>query len=171
MGSLQLDHRNFVCGDLRPHLPIFKTGNGLDHKLLGGWSLDGVFTYTMLDRIVSDRYDHCRIPAAQPGIVHNNGPIQYTNQYSQGGAAADPNFFFKPNERFRTAEFTPPPAGTINSQRVRDAFYGPAYWDLNSALFKEFQMNRCPTSIGSNTTPSTIPTGAVPIPLRPRRFR
>jgi hypothetical protein len=27
-------------------LPIFKTGSSMAHKILGGWSLDGVGTYT-----------------------------------------------------------------------------------------------------------------------------
>jgi hypothetical protein len=69
-----------------------------------------------------------------------NGPLRVTDQYSQGGAAADPNFYFQPTTSGGTAEFTPPPAGTINPQRVRDMFYGPGTWNINPALFKEFRV-------------------------------
>ena len=96
--------------------------------------------------------------------------------YSQGGTAADPNFFFKPTNASGTAEFTAPPAGTINSQRVRDAFYGPPYWDLNSALFKDFRINERmkftfrweqyntlnhPNWSGPNTTPTSAAFGKI----------
>ena len=50
-------------------LPIFKTGNSMAHKILGGWSLDGVYTYTRGSDF--------------------SGPIQYTDQYSQSDPAAD----------------------------------------------------------------------------------
>jgi hypothetical protein len=86
-------------------LPIFKTGNSTAHNILGGWSLDGVFTYRSgTDFSISTR----------------------TDQYSQGGAAADPDFYFQPTTSSGTAEFTPPPAGTINAQRVRNGSTGPA---------------------------------------------
>ena len=55
-----------------------------------------------------------------------NGPVRYTDPGSQGGTAADPNFFFHPTAASGGPEFSPPAAGTIDSQR--DADYGPPAW-------------------------------------------
>jgi|SRR5580658_4485535 hypothetical protein len=104
------------------------------HKIRGGWSLDGVYTYTSGSNFsIDDGTDYAG--------VGPSGGAQYwvVNQYSQGGTAADPNFYFQPKTSGGTAEFTPPTAGSINSQRVRDMFYAPGSWDINSALFKEFR--------------------------------
>jgi hypothetical protein len=79
-----------------------------------------------------------------------NGPLRVTDQYSQGGAAADPNFYFQPTTSSGTPEFTPPPAGTINPQRVRDMFYGPGAWYANH-----------PNWSGPNTTPTSAAFGKI----------
>ncbi|HTX36434.1 MAG TPA: carboxypeptidase regulatory-like domain-containing protein [Bryobacteraceae bacterium] len=177
-GPSTFDHRNVFVGTAVYALPIFKTGNGMAHKLLGGWSLDGVYTYTSgSDFSIGTGTDYAGVGVGG-GTQYwvQNGPIQYTDQYSQGGTAADPNFFFKPTNASGTAEFTPPPAGTINSQRVRDAYYGPAYWDINSALFKDFRVNERmkftlrweqyntlnhPNWSGPNTTPTSAAFGKI----------
>ena len=110
-GPSSFDHRNLFVGTAVYALPIFKTGNGLAHKLLGGWSIDGVYTYTSgSDFSISTGTDYAGVGVgggAQYWV--QNGPIQYTDQYSQGGTAADPNFFFKPTNASGTAEFTPRP--------------------------------------------------------------
>jgi hypothetical protein len=142
-GPSTFDHRNLFVGTAVYALPIFQTGDSLAHKLLGGWSIDGVYTYTSgSDFSIDTGTDYAGVGVGG-GVQYwvQNGPIQYANQYSQGGTAADPNFFFKQTNASGTAEFTAPPAGTINSQRVRNAYYGPPYWDINSALFKDFRVN------------------------------
>ena len=177
-GPSTFDHRNLLVGTAVYALPIFNTGNSLAHKLLGGWSVDGVYTYTSgSDFSISVSTDYAGVGVgggAQYWV--QNGPIQYTDQYSQGGTAADPNFFFQPKNASGTAEFTAPPNGTINSQRVRNAFYGPPYWDLNSALFKDFRINERmkftlrweqydtlnhPNWSGPNTTPTSAAFGKI----------
>jgi hypothetical protein len=138
-------------------LPIFKTGNSMAHKILGGWSLDGVYTYTSgSDFSIGTGTDYAGVgPGGGTQYWVVNGPLRVTDQYSQGGTAADPNFYFQPTTSSGTAEFTPPPAGTINPQRVRDMFYGPGAYYINSAPFKDFRINERMKF-------------TVPIPRRPR---
>ena len=60
-------------------LPIFKTGNSMAHKILGGWSLDGVYTYTSGSDFsigTGADYDGGR-PWAQYWVA--NGPLRVTN--------------------------------------------------------------------------------------------
>lgn len=147
-------------------------------QILGGWSLDGVYTYTSGSDFSIGTGTDCAGVGPGGGTQYwvVNGPLRVTGQYSQGGAAADPNFYFQPNTSAGTPEFTPPPAGTINSQRVRDAFYGPGTWYINSALFKEFRVTERhrfqlrweqydtlnhPNRSGPNTTPTSAAFGRI----------
>jgi hypothetical protein len=159
-------------------LPIFKTGNSMAHKILGGWSLDGVYTYTSgSDFSIGTGTDYAGVgPGGGTQYWVVNGPLRVTDQYSQGGTAADPNFYFQPTTSSGTAEFTPPPAGTINPQRVRDMFYGPGAYYINSAPFKDFRINERmkftfrweqyntlnhPNWSGPNTTPTSAAFGKI----------
>jgi hypothetical protein len=159
-------------------LPIFKNGNSLAHKLLGGWSLDGVFIYQSgAPFSIGTGTDYAGVgPGGGTQYWVANGPLRVTNQYSQGGTAADSNFYFQPTASGGTAEFTPPPAGTINPQRVRDMFYAPGTWYINSALFKEFRVTERhrsqlrweqydtlnhPNWSGPNTTPTSAAFGKI----------
>jgi hypothetical protein len=159
-------------------LPIFKTGNSMAHKILGGWSLDGVYTYTSgSDFSIGAGADYAGVgPGGGTQYWVVNGPLRVTGQCSQGGAAADPNSYFQPNTSAVTPEFTPPPGGTINAQRVGDMFYGPGTWYTNSALFKEFRVTERhrfqfrweqndtlnhPNWSGPNTTPTAAAFGKI----------
>jgi len=105
-----------------------------------------------------------------------NGPLRVHRPIFASGTAADPNFYFQPTTSSGTAEFTPPPAGTINPQRVRDMFYGPGAYYINSAPFKDFRINERmkftfrweqyntlnhPNWSGPNTTPTSAAFGKI----------
>jgi hypothetical protein len=140
------------------------------HKILGGGSLDGVCTYTSGSNFSIDAgTDYAGVgPGGGSQYWVQNGPLRVT--------AADPNFYFQPTTAAGTAEFTPPPAGTINPQRVRDMFYVPGGWFINSALFKEFHVTERhrfllrweqydtlnhPNWGGPNTTPTSAAFGKI----------
>ena len=159
-------------------LPIFKTGNSMAYKILGGWPLDGVHTYTSgSDFSIGTGTDYAGVgPGGGTQYWVVNGPLRVTDQYSQGGTAADPKLLPPADHFVRTAEFTPPPAGTINPQRVRDMFYGPGAYYINSALFKDFRINERmkftfrweqydtlnhPNWSGPNTTPTSAAFGKI----------
>jgi hypothetical protein len=66
--------------------------------------------------------------------------------------------------------------GTFNSQKVRDIYYGPGQWNLNTALFKNFHIHEKmavqlrweqydttnhPNWNGPNTTPTSASFGKI----------
>ncbi len=95
--------------------------------------------HALLDRN-HDRLCGCRLHWASPSIGVQNGPLNVTGQYSQGSNASDTNYYFQPKTASGAAEFTAPANGTFNTQLVRDAYYGPSSWNLNSALYKDFRI-------------------------------
>jgi hypothetical protein len=124
-------------------LPVFSRGNGLSHKVLGGWSLSGVYIYQSGTPFsVSTTNDYAGVNlTGQAQYWVQNGPLQVTDQYSQGSnAATDNNYYFQPKTSAGTAVFTAPTLGTFNPQLERDKFYGPGLWNFNSALYKDFRV-------------------------------
>ena len=71
------------------------------HKILGGWSLDGVFIYQSgAPFSIGTGADYAGVgPGGGTQYWVVNGPLRVTDQYSQGGAAADPNFYSSPQLR------------------------------------------------------------------------
>lgn len=74
-------------------LPIFTQGTGLAHKVLGGWSLSGVYIYQSGTPFsVSTTTDYAGVNlTGQAQYWVQNAPLVVTDQYSQGGASTDPN--------------------------------------------------------------------------------
>ena len=159
-------------------LPFFKTGHHLARSILGGWSLSAVYIYQSgTPFAIGTTTDYAGVGST--GITQywvQNGPLQYPGQYSQSGSASDPNYYFQPKTAAGGAVFTPPANGTFNSQLVRDAYYGPGSWNLNSALFKDFRLNERmkitfrweqydtlnhPNWSGPNTSPTSASFGKI----------
>jgi len=85
-------------------LAIFRTGNGLAYKILSGWPLDGVYPYTSGSDFSSSTGNGLR--RSRPGrrpVLGGERPSAITDQYSQGGTAADPNSYFQPTTSAGTA--------------------------------------------------------------------
>ncbi len=125
-------------------LPFFKnTSSRLVKSTVGGWTLSGVYIYQSgTPFAIGTTTDYAGVGST--GITQywvQNSPVQITDQYSQGSnAATDNNYYFQPKTSSGTLVWSPPANGTFNTQRVRDAYYGPGSWNFNSAIYKEFKI-------------------------------
>jgi hypothetical protein len=124
-------------------LPGLKnSSSGLVRGVLSGWQLSGVYIYQSgTPFAIGTTTDYAGVN--DTGVTEywvQNGPISYPDQYSQGTGSSDRNFYFKTTTASGSPEFTPPANGTFNMQKVRDIYYGPGSWNLNSALYKNFKI-------------------------------
>jgi hypothetical protein len=160
-------------------LPVFSRGSGLAHKVLGGWSLSGVYIYqsgTPFGIATTTDYAGVNLTGQNQYWVQN-APLVVSDQYSQGSnASTDSNYYFQPKTSSGSAVFTAPPNGTFNTQLERDKFYGPGSWNFNSALYKDFRVTERikvsfrweqydtlnhPNWNGPNTTPTSASFGKI----------
>jgi hypothetical protein len=159
-------------------LPALSGANRIVRGVAGGWQVSAVYIYQSgSDFSVGTTNDYAGVNiTGQTEYWVQNSPINYTNQYSQGGTSADPNYYFQPKNSSGSAVWTAPANGTFNSQKVRDIYYGPGSWNLNSALYKNFMVHEKigfqlrweqydtlnhPNWSGPNTTPTSASFGKI----------
>jgi hypothetical protein len=141
-GPSTFDRRHVTQMTALYALPFLKNGNNFGTKVFGGWQLSGVYIYQSgTPFAIGTTTDYAGVGST--GVTQywvQNGPVQTLGQYSQGSNATDSSYYFNPKSASGGAEFTPPANGTFNTQLVRDHYYGPGSWNLNSALFKNFRI-------------------------------
>ena len=159
-------------------LPLLRGANHIVRGVAGGWQISAVYIYQSGTPFsVGTTTDYAGVNlTGQTQYWVQNSPIQVTDQYSQSGTSADSNFYFQPKTSSGAAVWTAPPNGTFNKQLVRDAYYGPGSWNLNSALYKTFQIHEKigftlrweqydtlnhPNWSGPNTTPTNAAFGKI----------
>jgi hypothetical protein len=142
-GPSTFDHREVWQMTGLYSLPALAGANHMVRSVAGGWQVSAVYIYQSgSDFAIGTTTDYAGVNLAGTNEYWvQNAPIQYTDQYSQGGTSADPNYYFQPKTSSGSAVFTAPPLGTFNSQKVRDIYYGPGSWNLNTALFKNFHIH------------------------------
>ena len=64
--------------------------------------------------------------------------VDYPRQFAAGGNAADPAQWVTVRDASGNSLFTPPAAGTMVKDRLRNHFYQPGFQNWNLGLFKEF---------------------------------
>ncbi len=159
-------------------LPALANINHVARTVVGGWQLSAVYIYqsgTPFSVATTTDYAGVNLTGQNQYWVQNS-PVQITDQYSQSGTGTDPNFYFQPKSSSGSAVWTAPPNGTFNKQLVRDAYYGPGSWNLNSALYKNFKIHEKigfqlrweqydtlnhPNWNGPNTTPTSASFGKI----------
>lgn len=109
--------------------------SGFADKLLGGWKINGMFfaysgtPFTVTGSGSSLMCIGCTQTADQVGPVRKLGGKGPNQPYYDPMSFRDPLFFFDP----RNPVYRP---GTMG----RNALYGPGFWRIDPALYKEFQM-------------------------------
>ncbi len=130
-GSSIYDRRHVLVLNAVYQLPFFKDRGTLAGKLLGGWTISGISQFqTGTPFSITTNDDFAGVgPGSGRQFWVLNGDVTQDNKFSN--SATDSNSWFR-------GAFTPPPAGTFNTQRVKNMIYGPGFQNHNLTLFKEY---------------------------------
>jgi hypothetical protein len=129
-------------------LPFFKNHSTMSGKLLGGWQISGISQFqTGLPCSVAVATDYTAIKAnsiAGVGLDSNFGCGANGQYWVVNGKPRIIGTFGPNGQWFATTNpdgspiFSQPPAGTFNTQRVRNLIYQPGFENWNLGLFKSF---------------------------------
>jgi len=148
-GPSEFDARHIVVFNYLYDLPFFRNHSNWTGKLLGGWQISGVTQFqTGLPCSVAGAADYAGV-----GLDSNfgcgvngqywmiNGNPKILGQFAPAGGPSDPHQWFAIKNPDGSAIFTQPPAGTFNTQHVRDLIYQPGFQNWNLGLFKAIPVN------------------------------
>jgi carboxypeptidase family protein len=142
-GPSEFDARHILVVNYVYNLPFFHDRSKLSGKLLGGWEVSGVNQF--------QTGTPCGVAAAQDyagvGLDSNfgcgvNGQYWVVNGNPKIiGSFGKTGQWFAAKNSDGTPIFAAPPAGTFNTQRVRDLIYQPGFQNWNLGLFKTFPIS------------------------------
>lgn len=142
-GPSEFDARHIVVLNYLYELPFFRHQTGFTGKALGGWQISGITQFqTGLPCSVAAPTDYAAV-----GLDSNFGCGVSGQYWVLNGDPRIVGTFGKTGQWFATTNpdgspiFTAPPAGTFNTQRVRDLIYQPGFSNWNLGLFKAFPVN------------------------------
>ncbi len=139
-GPSEFDTRHMLIINYLYQLPFFKSQSGVAGKVLTGWQISGITQFqTGTPCGVAQSTDFAGV-----GLDSNFG-CGVNGQYlvASGTPKILGNFGSGANAGlwFDTSVFSPPPAGTFNTQRVRNIIYQPGFENWNIGLFKAIPVN------------------------------
>jgi hypothetical protein len=142
-GPSEFDARHIFVFNYLYDLPIFKNHSSLSGKLLGGWQISGVTQFQAgLPCGVAGGSDYAGV-----GLDSNFGCGVNGQYWAVSGTPRIIGTFGSSGQWFATTNsdgskiFSQPPAGTFNTQRVRDLIYQPGFQNWNLGLFKAFPID------------------------------
>jgi hypothetical protein len=129
------DLKHFLSVNLLYQVPVgsgkrFSTGNGIADYILGNWQVNGIFLahsgVPFMPQISSD--------IANTGNYSGAG-----NEYETADLVGNPNQIQKRGtaEWFNTAAYAVPALYTYGTT-PRNSLRGPAYWNLDGSIFRQF---------------------------------
>jgi len=142
-GPSEFDARHVLIANYRYELPFFHRRPGFLGKALGGWQISGIAQFqTGLPCSVSGASDYAGV-----GLDANFGCGVNGQYWVVNGKPKIIGTFGKKGQWFSTTNpdgspiFTKPPAGTFNTQRVRNLIHQPGFQNWNLGLFKAIPIN------------------------------
>lgn len=147
-GPSEFDTRHTLVFNYLYPLPFFRTEQGFVGKVLGGWQFSGIVQFqTGTPCSVTATNDYAGVGLdSNFGCGKNgqfwvvNGDPKIVGQFANNGSK-DPAQWFATTNSDGTPIFSAPPAGTFNTQRVRDIIYQPGFQNWNMGLFKKIAVN------------------------------
>ena len=142
-GPSEFDARHIVVINFLYALPFFKDHTKLTGKLLGGWQISGITQFqTGLPCSIAAATDYAGVGLDSNFGCGVNGQYWVVNGHPKIIGTFGPNGqWFSTTNSDGSPIFTPPAAGTFNTQRVRNLIYQPGYQNWNLGLFKEFPIS------------------------------
>ena len=142
-GPSEFDARNIVAINYLYDLPFFRHESGFAAKALGGWQISGITQFqTGLPCSIAAPNDYAGVGLDSNFGCGTNGQYWVVNGHPNLVKSFGPNgTWFTTTNPDGSPIFTAPPAGTFNTQLVRDLIYQPGFENWNVGLFKEFPMN------------------------------
>ena len=141
-GPSEFDARNNLVASILYHLPFFNTQRGFAGQVLGGWEVSSLLQFQSgTPCSVAGSSDYAGV-----GLDSNFG-CGVNGQYwvKNGDPKVLGNFgsgkWFATTNSDGSPIFSAPPAGTFNTQRVRDIIYQPGFNNWNFGLFKTFPIH------------------------------
>jgi predicted heme/steroid binding protein len=142
-GPSEFDARHIVVINYLYQLPFFRHQSGLTGKALGGWQISGITQFqTGLPCSVAGANDYAGV-----GLDSNFGCGKNGQYWVVNGSPKIIGTFGPTGQWFATTNpdgspiFTPPTAGTFNTQLVRDLIYQPGFQNWNMGLYKAFPIS------------------------------
>lgn len=148
-GPADFDRRHVMAINAIYEIPIFRDHARLSGKLLGGWTITSVSQFqtgTPLSVTTGDDFSGVGPGSGSQYWVVNGDPKLKRGEQKFASTLTDQNYWFRASAPGSTCStvggagciFTIPPAGSFNSQRVRNSIYNPGFQNHNLALFKNF---------------------------------
>ena len=147
-GPSEFDARHILTAYYLYQLPFFQNRTGAVREALGGWQISGLLQFQSgTPCSVAGGSDYAGV-----GLDSNfgcgvngqywavNGTPKIIGKFAANGSK-DPNQWFAITKNDGSPIFTKPPAGTFNTQRVRDLIYQPGFNNWNFGLFKSFPIS------------------------------
>ncbi len=136
-GPSEFDTRHILVVNYIYQLPFLRGRSDLTGKLAGGWQVSGIAQWqTGTPCGVAQSKDFAGV-----GLDSNFGCGTSGQYWVVNGTPKIMGTFGTTGQWFDTTPFSAPPAGTFNTQRVRDLIYQPGFRNWNVALFKSFPIN------------------------------
>jgi hypothetical protein len=139
-GPSEFDARHIFILNYLYQLPFFRGQTNVVGKILGGWQISGISQFqTGLPCGVAGGSDYAGV-----GLDSNFGCGVNGQYWVLNGTPTIVGTFGKTGQWFSTTNpdgspiFTQPPAGTFNTQRVRNLIHQPGFQNWNMGLFKAF---------------------------------
>jgi hypothetical protein len=124
-------------------LPVFQDHSKLMGKLLGGWTFSAISQFqtgSPLSITTGDDFAGVGPGSGAQFWIVNGNPKLSRGDRAFSDSSTDQNFWFLTKNPDGTPIFTAPPAGTFNTERVRNFLYGPGFQNHNLGLFKDFHI-------------------------------
>jgi predicted heme/steroid binding protein len=142
-GPSEFDARHIVVLNYLYELPFFRHQSGVAGKAFGGWQISGITQFqTGLPCSVAAAVDYAKVGLDSNFGCGTNGQYWVVNGDPKIIGTFGPNGqWFATTNPDGTPIFTAPPAGSFNTQRVRNLIYQPGFSNWNLGLFKQFPIN------------------------------
>ena len=137
-GPSEFDARHILVLNWLYQLPFLKQQQGFAGKTLGGWQISGIGQFQTGNPCgVAGASDYANVGLDSNFGCGTNGQYWIVNGHPKIIGTFGPNGqWFSTKNPDGSPIFIQPPAGTFNTQRVRDLIYQPGFWNVNMGLFK-----------------------------------